>query len=142
MARGIDIPLVDYVISYDMPGYTKTYIHRIGRTGRAGREGKAVSLVLQDQVNALINTLLQLQYEYEAIQLREYFFEFYILVTFNKLIAKFYSPVQIGMFKKTMKESGKSNIEKLSVKNSDLKAFEEKFKEALAELKIHIEVKE
>jgi superfamily II DNA/RNA helicase len=53
MARGIDIPSVDYVISYDLPGYTKTYIHRIGRCARAGREGQAVSLVNQEQV--LIN---------------------------------------------------------------------------------------
>jgi hypothetical protein len=45
------------------------------------------------------------------------------------------------MFKKTMKNSGKTNIEKLAVKNADLKAFEEKFKDALAQLKVHIEVR-
>jgi len=50
MARGMDIPGVDYVISYDLPGYTKTYIHRIGRCARAGREGHAISLIFRKQV--------------------------------------------------------------------------------------------
>ncbi|KAL0279448.1 UNVERIFIED_CONTAM: hypothetical protein PYX00_000997 [Menopon gallinae] len=44
LARGIDIPNVKYVISYNRPRYLKTYIHRIGRTGRAGKVG--VSLIL------------------------------------------------------------------------------------------------
>ncbi|CAL8073021.1 unnamed protein product [Orchesella dallaii] len=90
MARGIDIPTVDYVISYDLPGYTKTYIHRIGRCARAGREGHAVSLVMKEQ---------------------------------------------IGVYKKTMKSAGKSNYERLMVKNSELKELEEKFRSALAQLK-------
>ena len=57
MARGIDIPVVDYVVSYDLPGYTKTYIHRIGRTARAGKEGTAISLVLQNQVTIVHEVL-------------------------------------------------------------------------------------
>jgi len=57
MARGIDIPLVDYVISYDLPPYTKTYIHRIGRTARAGREGTALSIITQDQIGAFKKTM-------------------------------------------------------------------------------------
>ena len=40
-----------------------------------------------------------------------------------------------------MKDSGKTNMEKLAVKNSDLKPLESQFKEALAQLKLHIEVK-
>lgn len=51
LARGIDIPDVDIVISYDPPRHIKTYIHRIGRTARAGRHGTAITLLTQKELN-------------------------------------------------------------------------------------------
>jgi ATP-dependent RNA helicase RhlE len=43
-ARGIDIDKLKYVINYDIPNESETYVHRIGRSGRAGEEGTAISL--------------------------------------------------------------------------------------------------
>ncbi len=42
-ARGIDIDSLSYVINYDLPNISETYVHRIGRTGRAGASGLAIS---------------------------------------------------------------------------------------------------
>ena len=53
LARGIDVPKVDYVVNYDLPDMAEDYIHRIGRTGRAGNAGFAVSFVAQKQLDRL-----------------------------------------------------------------------------------------
>jgi ATP-dependent RNA helicase DDX47/RRP3 len=49
-ARGLDIPKVDFVLNYDLPQDSKTYIHRVGRTARAGKSGIALSLLTQYDV--------------------------------------------------------------------------------------------
>lgn len=45
ISRGIDLPTVSHVISYDIPIDMRKYVHRVGRTARAGRDGVAWSLV-------------------------------------------------------------------------------------------------
>ena len=50
MARGIDIPDIDYIISYDVPRHLTTYIHRIGRTARAGKVGTAITLLTSNEL--------------------------------------------------------------------------------------------
>ncbi len=45
-ARGLDIPLIQHVINYDLPQVPEDYIHRIGRTGRAGKEGSALTFLV------------------------------------------------------------------------------------------------
>jgi ATP-dependent RNA helicase RhlE len=44
-ARGIDISDLPFVVNYELPQTSDTYIHRIGRTGRAGAKGSALSFV-------------------------------------------------------------------------------------------------
>lgn len=48
-ARGIDIQELPFVINYDLPVDSETYVHRIGRTGRAGKEGRALSLCSEEE---------------------------------------------------------------------------------------------
>ena len=43
-ARGIDIDKLRYVINYDIPNQSESYVHRIGRCGRAGEDGIAISI--------------------------------------------------------------------------------------------------
>jgi len=49
-ARGLDIPLVDCVINYQVPDNAADYVHRVGRTARAGRSGKAITMCAQYDV--------------------------------------------------------------------------------------------
>jgi ATP-dependent RNA helicase RhlE len=53
LARGIDVPEVNYVINFDLPDMAEDYVHRIGRTGRAGEEGFAISFVTRETVKTL-----------------------------------------------------------------------------------------
>ena len=46
-SRGLDIPLVEHVINFDLPTDKRDfeeYVHRLGRTARAGKKGKSTSL--------------------------------------------------------------------------------------------------
>ncbi|CAB3365352.1 Hypothetical predicted protein [Cloeon dipterum] len=51
MARGVDIPLVDWVIQYDPPSSAAAFVHRCGRTARIGRKGSAILLLLPTEEN-------------------------------------------------------------------------------------------
>jgi len=42
IARGLDVPEVDWVLHHDLPRVPEAYVHRAGRTGRAGRRGTSV----------------------------------------------------------------------------------------------------
>ena len=46
-SRGLDIPLVEHVINFDLPTDKRDfeeYVHRLGRTARAGKKGMSTSL--------------------------------------------------------------------------------------------------
>ena len=51
MARGVDFPLVDWVIQFDPPSSTKAFVHRCGRTARIGNQGQALVMLLESEVS-------------------------------------------------------------------------------------------
>ena len=65
-ARGIDIDKLKYVINYDIPNISETYVHRIGRAGRAGEEGISISMCEPEEngyvkdIERLINQKIEL----------------------------------------------------------------------------------
>ncbi|XP_075852596.1 ATP-dependent RNA helicase DDX55 isoform X3 [Microcebus murinus] len=46
MARGIDIPEVNWVLQYDPPSNASAFVHRCGRTARIGHSGSALVFLL------------------------------------------------------------------------------------------------
>ncbi|GAA5862688.1 hypothetical protein JCM3774_001886 [Rhodotorula dairenensis] len=67
IARGIDIPNVSHVISYDIPADMRKYVHRVGRTARAGKDGDAWSLVEEQEVAPFRNIMAKAQH-YQKIE--------------------------------------------------------------------------
>jgi ATP-dependent RNA helicase DDX55/SPB4 len=49
MARGVDLPNVDWVIQYDPPSSAPAFVHRCGRTARNGQPGKALLMLLHQE---------------------------------------------------------------------------------------------
>ncbi|KAF9365375.1 DEAD-box ATP-dependent RNA helicase [Mortierella sp. NVP85] len=65
-ARGLDIPNVTHVVSYDLPTDIDDYVHRIGRTGRAGNTGQATAFLNRNNkgvVRDLIDLLKEAKQE-------------------------------------------------------------------------------
>ncbi|CAH8631045.1 unnamed protein product [Heterobilharzia americana] len=56
MARGIDVPHIDWVIQCDPPTSANAFVHRCGRTARCGIQGSAL-LFITSQEDAYINFL-------------------------------------------------------------------------------------
>lgn len=56
MARGIDMPDIDWIIQFDAPPDYTMFVHRVGRTARIGRSGNAI-IFLRDHEDCYIDYL-------------------------------------------------------------------------------------
>lgn len=52
-SRGLDIPVVELVINFDVPRDPDDYIHRVGRTARAGKSGEAFTFVSERDITLI-----------------------------------------------------------------------------------------
>ncbi len=84
LARGIDVPSVDYVVNYDLPDMAEDYVHRIGRTGRAGEVGFAVSFVTRESRSELRDIESLIGREIPMMEIDSYDVDPGILETKNK----------------------------------------------------------
>lgn len=46
LARGVDIPEMDWVLQWDPPSNAAAFVHRVGRTARQGNEGNSLIMLL------------------------------------------------------------------------------------------------
>ena len=63
MARGVDIPDVDWVVQFDPPSNAEAFVHRCGRTARSGLKGQALVINLNFALIA-INVFISLHFIY------------------------------------------------------------------------------
>uniref|UniRef100_A0A915L6V4 ATP-dependent RNA helicase n=1 Tax=Romanomermis culicivorax TaxID=13658 RepID=A0A915L6V4_ROMCU len=53
MARGLDVPDIDWVIQYDVPRSVNFFLHRCGRTARCGQAGNALLFLTPSELSYL-----------------------------------------------------------------------------------------
>ena len=48
-ARGLDLPLITWVVQFQAPETPAVYVHRVGRTARAGHSGASILMLLPNE---------------------------------------------------------------------------------------------
>ncbi|CAK7201735.1 ATP-dependent RNA helicase dbp4 [Sporothrix eucalyptigena] len=71
VARGVDIPMVDWVVQVDCPEDADTYIHRSGRTARYESAGNAVLFLDPSEEAGMIKRLEQKKVPIKKTNVRE-----------------------------------------------------------------------
>lgn len=69
-ARGLDFPIINWVLQFDCPEDADTYIHRVGRTARYKEGGEALLLLLPSEEKGMISQLLEKKVPIQKIRVR------------------------------------------------------------------------
>ncbi|MBV9671963.1 MAG: DEAD/DEAH box helicase [Verrucomicrobia bacterium] len=75
-ARGLDIMGVSHVINYDIPLHPEDYVHRLGRTGRAEQVGDAFTLVIAEELKAMLDIERYLGQQIPRLKLEDFAYLF------------------------------------------------------------------
>ncbi|XP_002168355.2 probable ATP-dependent RNA helicase DDX49 isoform X1 [Hydra vulgaris] len=115
-SRGLDIPLVQLVINYNVPASPKDYVHRVGRTARAGRGGMSLTLLTQFDIDRLkaIETFI-------GLKMKEFETNEDDAVKLLKPISIIRREVEIRLNDANFGEKKKNNKRKLGLLNSNSK---------------------
>ena len=70
-SRGLDIPICNLVINYDLPRNPDDYIHRVGRTARMGKNGKCINFVAQYDIDLILAIEKRINKEMEEMIVNE-----------------------------------------------------------------------
>ncbi|EDW80818.1 uncharacterized protein Dwil_GK11359 [Drosophila willistoni] len=73
LARGLDVPEIEWVVQWDPPPNASSFVHRVGRTARQGNEGNALVLLLPSE-DAYVN-FLKLNQKVELSELPQDYLE-------------------------------------------------------------------
>ena len=71
-ARGLDIAGVTHVMNYDIPLHPEDYVHRIGRTGRAEQAGDAFTLVIAEELKAMLDIERFIDQKVPRVRLKDF----------------------------------------------------------------------
>lgn len=69
-ARGLDLPLVDWIVQYTAPSSSTDYVHRVGRTARVGHEGSSILFLIPSEVK-LVEELQNRRIRIEEIKIKD-----------------------------------------------------------------------
>lgn len=75
LARGLDVPLVNFVVNYDVPldsgrkPDSKEFIHRVGRAGRLDRKGIAIAFTSSSQSRSDLGSIISKFPELDVMEL-------------------------------------------------------------------------
>lgn len=70
VARGIDFPMVDWVVQVDCPEDSATYVHRVGRSARAGKAGRALLFLTEEEEAPFTSELRARKLEVQKLAVR------------------------------------------------------------------------
>ncbi len=102
-ARGIDVDDITHVINYDVPRFTETYVHRIGRTGRCGKSGRAITFITSKERKRLEEIVA---YTGRNIEIKKPPQESEVKLLRPAFLDKLYQKKNIQLDKGTVKKNG------------------------------------